>query len=657
MRRWPGLVCFFLMAATAAFAQVEDVVEEPPASGEAFVQEALTEESPTGTVQAASADDLALEAYVDGLIATWQAVHGAPGYTVAVVRPDRVVLSKGYGLADVAEGMPVDPETTRFYIASISKTFIWTSLMILVERGILDLSEDVNAYLKRYTVPEGERPLTLGDLMDHRAGVEENLDLFSSRIAAMDLPEAIAASEPRQVFPRGERAAYSNWGSNLAALVIEDSTGQSYADFLFAEILQPLGMTTTTLTDQSPAAANPATPVSKNYRVASGGPEEVGQLDLGSFAPIGGMTTTAADMARWLRFHLNQGELDGLRLLTRGSYGEMRRRQFDPVPDAPGRAHGFFDLPYRSTSYYGHTGSINAFYSKFAVAPELGLGVFIAQNTSDDFDPLSFVPRLVMDRELALRGEFDPAASRPEPTAADFDEAESLAGRYMSSRRIFHGPQKVISASMGPMELKASDGYLVINRDNAPFVRIGDDLWENRFGERLAFVRDADGEVARVITPGGAVDMEPVTLLTDPRILLYALGATVLFALTTLLGLWRRFGQQRENRAMGHVFSWIALLGIVPLIWLAGLAARMPKPGEMAFAEAFTDWPLPIFSEMILAATIITGTAAFMVLCLPLVWPLSGWNGWRKLHFTLFALAYAALGLSFVNWGLVPYLA
>ena len=92
-----------------------------------------------------------------------------------------------------------------------------------------------------------------------------------------------------------------------------------------SEILEPLDMSTTTLTDQSPAAANPATPVSKNYTVGEGGPEEVGQLDLGSFAPIGGMTTTAADMGRWLRFHLNQGELEG------GIYDFALAENFGPL--------------------------------------------------------------------------------------------------------------------------------------------------------------------------------------------------------------------------------------------------------------------------------------------------------------------------------------
>jgi len=599
------------------------------------------------------AADRELEAYVDGLIATWKVVHGAPGYTVAVVRPDGNVFTKGYGLADVEAGVAVDPAATRFHVASISKTFVWTATMMLVERGVLDLDADVNTYLERYTVPEGERPLTLRDLMSHRAGVEENLDLWSVEVAAMERAEAIAASEPRQVFPRGERAAYSNWGSNLTTLIIEDATGRDYADFLFEEILDPLDMTATTLTDASPAAANPTTPVAVNYRVGSKGPEALEQLDIGSFAPIGGMTTTANDMARWMRFHLNRGELDGVRLLSEAGYAALRTRHFDPVPGASGRTSGFADIPYRSTHYYGHTGSINAFYSKFAMSSELGLGVFIAQNTSDDFDPLARVPTLVFDRALTLRGEQPSTISRSNPTEEDILAAEAVAGRYITSRRIFHGPLKFFAVLDGTIRISADEGRLIGAASNTPFLRIGDGLWENRLGDRLAFARNDEGIITHMVTPSGATDAVPVTWQNDPLILGGALAATVLFSLTTWLGFWRRFRQQPETRGTGTVLSIVALLATLPVAGLGLLAANMPDTGNLDFATVFSDWPIPFIANLSLAATVVAGTGALLLICLIPVWARSGWNRIRQIHFSLFALAYAALGLSFINWGLV----
>jgi CubicO group peptidase (beta-lactamase class C family) len=603
------------------------------------------------TFPSASREDIALEAFVDGLVATWRFVHGAPGYTVSVVRPNRTVFAKGYGLADVGNAVPVDPERTRFYVASISKTFIWTAALMLVDQGVLELDRDVNDYLERYTVPNGERPLTLNDLMAHRGGFEENLMLFTPEVAAMDLPEAIAFTQPEQAFPRGEVAAYSNWGSNLVTLVIEDATGRSYEDFLFQEILEPLGMRATTLTDDSPAARSPDTPLSLNYRVTASGPEVVEQLDLGSFAPIGGMTTTAADMARWMRFHLGRGELDAVRLMSEATYAKLRTRAFDPVPGAAGRANGFADTPFRNITYYGHTGSINAFYSKFSMSPELGLGVFIAQNTSDNFDPLASVPQMVFERALQQSGATD-VIIRPAPGDEDAAAAEALAGNYITSRRHFHGFLKILAALQGTVKLGASEGQVITPQAKAPYVQIAPDVWENRHGQRLAVVRRADGGVEHLIGSSGATVMIPVTPLTDPRLLAAALGATLLLTLTSWLGLWRRWRYKPEPTRTARLLTLLSLFGAVPVLAIIVIGASAPSPEEMSFAEIFSDWPLPFFARISMAATIAVAIAAIAALSLWPTWRSSGWSLWRKTHYSLFAIAYVGAGLLLVNWGL-----
>ena len=599
------------------------------------------------------ADDAALEAYVDGLVATYRAIHDAPGYSVSVVRPDRTVFAKGYGYADLDAGTLVHPDATRFYIASISKTFVWTLAMIYVERGVLDLDRDVNDYLTRYTVPDGERPLTLNDLMAHRGGFEESLDVFVPEIAALPLPEAMAASEPAQAFPRGDRAAYSNWGSNLVALVLEDATGKDYETLLYEELLGPLGMTATTLTENSPNANDPETYISKNYTVGGSGPEEVGQLDLGAFAPIGGMTTTASDMARWMRFHLNRGALDGVRLMSEDTYALMLEREFNPVPGSGGRAHGFSDRPYRSTRFFGHTGSINAFYSHFAFSPELGLGVFISQNAADSFDPLAGVPTLVFDRELMRRGA-DDFGKRAAPAEADTELAEQVAGDYISSRRAVTGFEKMLALFDGAITVSADEGRLSVAGADAPYVRIGDNLWENRLGQRLAVVRGEDGEVVRLIGSSGATDLTPVTFLNNPNTVLMAIGATGFFAITTWLGFWRRVGQQREKSMVGGGLTVLALLGIAPLIWMAALAASMGDAYAMSFAEIFADWPPPLIGDFTLAATVAAALGVLLFLGVIPAWASSRWSLWRKGHYTLFASCYLAMGILFFMWGVAP---
>jgi CubicO group peptidase (beta-lactamase class C family) len=94
-----------------------------------------------------------LGGFVDGVMEAQQKAQHFAGAVVVVVQEGRVVFQKGYGYADFAERKPVDPARTLFRIASNSKMFVWTAVMQLVERGLLDIHTDINRYLKGFQVP------------------------------------------------------------------------------------------------------------------------------------------------------------------------------------------------------------------------------------------------------------------------------------------------------------------------------------------------------------------------------------------------------------------------------------------------------------------------------------------------------------------------
>ena len=167
--------------------------------------------------QPAVMDDL--EPYVNGMVDAHLRDHDVPGLLVAVTDGQGDRLLKGYGFADAALSRPVDGERTRFLIGSITKTFIWTSVMILAERGELDLDRDVNDYLVDLQIDEAfGAPVTLRDLMSHRAGFESSFQVFQSTDDdPRTLGQALADTQPRRVNPPGARTSYSNWGSALAA--------------------------------------------------------------------------------------------------------------------------------------------------------------------------------------------------------------------------------------------------------------------------------------------------------------------------------------------------------------------------------------------------------------------------------------------------------
>ncbi|MBI1392584.1 MAG: serine hydrolase [Alphaproteobacteria bacterium] len=635
-------------------------------SGAQAAARSLQEVSVTST----SAD----EAYVDGLIAAFMDEHGAPGYIASMVRDGEVVFAKGYGVANAETGAAATGDATRFWIGSISKTFVWTAVMMAVDRGEIDLDTDINRYLTSYKAPDADRPLTMNDLMAHRVGLEDTYAIFLPSNGDMPRAEALAATEPERIFESGGRTAYSNWATTLATLVLEEATGRAYEDILFGDILAPLGMTSTTLDDRGAIAER--VPVARSYRVTPEGLVDAGQLDLGAFAPIGGMTTTAADMAKWMAFLLGEGSLGDVRLLSEETYALMRERAFRDRLSGADMAHGFQDLRFRDTILFGHGGSINSFLSRITIAPELGVGIFVSQNNEQAGAPPNSISLKVIDRELERKGDmpFDRivvrgAAASPEgpgwsPAKADkaaglepasdaARNAEEVAGRYLANRRPITGVERFLG-SQAVIEVKASGEAIYADRfDAAPFRRLAPDVYENRFGNRIAFVRDEAGDVAYLADHSGTATWERVTGLGDPQTFNIIVAAALAFAVMTWLGLWRRLGRPDATGVTGKALSAFALLATAPLFATVGLLMRTIAPlNDQSYAEIFAAYP-PVGMEMAMhaaSATAVLG-GALLATIVP-AWRGSGWSLWRKAHYLLFAVSYAAAGFMFWRWGL-----
>src|SRR4026207_801070 len=135
---------------------------------------ALDRNVPTAPSQGRGVTDSAeLEAFLDELLGSQMEDHHIAGAAVSVVKDGKLFYAKGYGYADLENGIPVDPEQTGFRIGSVTKLFTWTAVMQLVEQGKLDLDADINTYLD-FRIPDTyPQPITLGHLMTHMAGFED----------------------------------------------------------------------------------------------------------------------------------------------------------------------------------------------------------------------------------------------------------------------------------------------------------------------------------------------------------------------------------------------------------------------------------------------------------------------------------------------------
>jgi CubicO group peptidase (beta-lactamase class C family) len=601
-------------------------------------------------------DPAGIEALLDGVILTLQHEHKLPGLAVSIVRGDALLLAKGYGFADIAEARPVDPETTLFRIGSVSKTFTWTAVMMLAERGRLDLDADVNIFLREIRVTEAfDAPVTLRHLMHHRAGFEDTLRLFT---VADDDPRPrsalLADHQPARVFPPGARTSYSNWGAALAAQVVEDVSGIPYGDFLRTEVLEPLGMTATIWIPPAQMAPDLRQRLATGYRPARGGLEVQDYLQLGAYWPAGGMASTATDMARWMRFHLNGGALDGARLLEPATHAAMWTRAYIDRPEGSDVAHGFQDRPYRGTRTLGHGGGTAAFLTNMVLVPELDLGIFLSQNSAQAFQPIVQVPDRIIDRHLG-------AAFRPDLAAEDDTDAlAELAGTYLNNRRVFTTFSAIVGASgtATVTPVSADAVTIAIPLDSILYRRLpeAEDVFESATGARIAFLRDEGGRIAAFADEQGVHTWERVGLLAAPMTLVGALGLATLLSCTTLLGAWKRRGNAAPAPGWrARALAAVPLIAALAVLWFVGSGVLLAVDAldfDLAALQQ-RPWPTPLMLHMHAAALAVAGAALALLAALLPIWRGSGWRLGRRIHASAFAVALGLLAFLLWQWRLI----
>ncbi|MGH7712457.1 MAG: serine hydrolase domain-containing protein, partial [Gemmatimonadaceae bacterium] len=304
-----------LVCATAAFAQ-----ERPPAD---------------------RLDAHTLAVFADDFLPAEMAKRHIPGAVLAVVFEGRVVLVRGYGFADLESRRRVDPDRTRFSLASVTKVVTATAALQLVERGQLDLMADVNTRLRSFQLePYRGSSVTLHHLLTHTAGFEERLTgiVCRSESEREQLATYLARSMPHRFARAGEVPSYSNHGMSIAALLVEEASGQRFDDYVAKEILVPLQMRRSGFQPTAEAAPDMATA----YQFVDGHHLPQGRDCVRSLG-AGGLATAGSDMARFMIAQLEGGAYEGGRIMRAETMDRLHARQFAPREGLSGWAYGFWE--------------------------------------------------------------------------------------------------------------------------------------------------------------------------------------------------------------------------------------------------------------------------------------------------------------------------
>ncbi|HJP95089.1 MAG TPA: serine hydrolase domain-containing protein [Pyrinomonadaceae bacterium] len=233
------------------------------------------------------------DAKVDEYIHSEMQAQQIPGLSLAVIKDGRIVLAKGYGLANVEHQVPVKPETI-FQSGSVGKQFTATAVMMLIEEGKLSLDDKITKYFP--DGPTAWRDITVRHLLTHTSGMTDYPADFNLR---RDYTEDELYQRIKTIplaFQPGEKWSYSNLAYVMLGILIHKISGKFYGDFLQERIFKPLDMSTARIISEADIVPNRAA----GYRLVNG---ELKNQDWVSpslnTTADGALYLTVYDMAKW----------------------------------------------------------------------------------------------------------------------------------------------------------------------------------------------------------------------------------------------------------------------------------------------------------------------------------------------------------------------
>jgi CubicO group peptidase (beta-lactamase class C family) len=400
----------------------------------------------------------AIAAALSGWLPEQLKERGVPGAAVAVVDRDGAVWEKAWGVTDGPGSSSITLDTL-FNIRSISKSVTALGVLMAVQDGLVDLDTPISEYLPEFTVRSSfdehpEQLMTLRLMLAHRAGFTHDppaglgtasLDAAgagSTDSSTTGFGTAESDWDHRELFreyietlpdswlrsPVGYRHYYANRGYDLAGYIIQVRSGRSFPDYMKHEVLDPIGMTNSSfdldIIEQR-----------KDRAVGHDTDGEVVPVPLPEIAAAG-LYSSVRDMSRYLQFHLNNGVVDGRRLLREDLMAELHAIQLPSPGQRTGYTLGLWREVSSDTISLYHAGGGRGFGSHMIVYPELETGAVLLTNR--EYHGLTeFEGRTIMNGPIINRGGpipiADPGTDRSRRIAMDDPLVNALLGRYGDS--------------------------------------------------------------------------------------------------------------------------------------------------------------------------------------------------------------------------------
>lgn len=308
---------------------------------------------------------------------------GIPGMSLAIVKDGEVIFAKGFGYKDFAKQIPATADT-QFAIGSVTKAFTALSVLMSQEEGKLSLDDNPKKYLSYFKINNAEidKNITIRDLLTHSSGLSRTD--FAWLTGKLSREEIIkVAGEAAPTAKLREKFQYQNVMYAAAGEIVAQAQKKRWEEYVAEKILKPLGMTNSTM-------SVPEMRRTKDYSLGYDYDAETKETRLlptrvlDAIAPAGAINSSAKDMAQWLKFVLNGGELNGRRLVNEKNFAEWLKPQIKISPDGKtSYALGWGVGEYKGAKTLQHSGGIDGFNSQIVAFPEKKLGFVMLTSVSE----------------------------------------------------------------------------------------------------------------------------------------------------------------------------------------------------------------------------------------------------------------------------------
>ena len=461
----------------------------------------LHPQMPSGSIPNVAADPDVLgaerlfSAWIEGQIA----YRGLPGIAVGVVSDQQLVWATGFGFADLKNKLPMTPQT-RFRMASHSKMFAAIAIMQLREEGKLRLDDPVQKYLPWFTAkPAGDDDgvITVEQLLSHVSGLQREVgDHWSTNEFPTEAEIKALYSHRQAAFAPNVRWKYSNLAFAIAGLLVEQITGQKWADYVEQNMFKPLGMTSSSIDKNVPGMTVPY-----GRRMPDGTREVLPFIDARGMAAATGVTSNVEDMARFVSAQFRRGPRGGSQIVSSGSWRELHRVRAVENNWQSGTGLGFDMRRINDKTWVGHGGGYLGNTTQTLFNLDDQVGVIVLTNTNDS-NVGDIARQLIMTVGAAVAKA---AASRPAVAVAWDPSWARFAGLYRgrwADQQVVLLNQKLVLVSPNGANV---DSPATLEPLGGGRFRLTAPTGGGEVGEVVRFV-EQDGRVTRIYIGDGFFD-------------------------------------------------------------------------------------------------------------------------------------------------------